>query len=113
MSLESLQKEFKQTVGKGARGCHARNRDWLIKQIQNSSRKKRQKTQKAEIQNSSRKKKQKTQKAESQNSSHKNRQKTQKAETLPTVRAVDEQGRDFSTASLRGSYTVLVFGCLT
>jgi|SaaInlStandDraft_1057018.scaffolds.fasta_scaffold518957_1 cytochrome oxidase Cu insertion factor (SCO1/SenC/PrrC family) len=32
---------------------------------------------------------------------------------LPTVRAVDEQGRDFSTASLRGSYTVLVFGCLT
>lgn len=32
---------------------------------------------------------------------------------LPTVRTVDEQGRDFSTASLRGSYTVLVFGCLT
>ena len=32
---------------------------------------------------------------------------------LPTVRAFDEQGRDFSTASLRGSYTVLVFGCLT
>ena len=32
---------------------------------------------------------------------------------LPTVRAVDEQGRDFSTATLRGSYTVLVFGCLT
>jgi len=32
---------------------------------------------------------------------------------LPGVKAVDEQGRDFSTASLRGSYTVLVFGCLT
>ena len=32
---------------------------------------------------------------------------------LPIVRAVDEQGSDFSTASLRGSYTVLVFGCLT
>lgn len=32
---------------------------------------------------------------------------------LPTVRVVDEQGRDFSTASVRGSYTVLVFGCLT
>ena len=32
---------------------------------------------------------------------------------LPTVRVVDEQGRNFSTASLRGSYTVLVFGCLT
>jgi cytochrome oxidase Cu insertion factor (SCO1/SenC/PrrC family) len=32
---------------------------------------------------------------------------------LPTVKAVDEQGRDFSTTSLRGSYTVLVFGCLT
>ena len=32
---------------------------------------------------------------------------------LPMVKVVDEQGRDFSTASLRGSYTVLVFGCLT
>lgn len=32
---------------------------------------------------------------------------------LPTVNSLDEQGRDFSTASLRGSYTVLVFGCLT
>ncbi len=37
----------------------------------------------------------------------------QPGSTLPSVRAVDEQGRDFSTASLRGSYTVLVFGCLT
>jgi|TARA_B110000495_G_C23026355_1_gene610001 cytochrome oxidase Cu insertion factor (SCO1/SenC/PrrC family) len=32
---------------------------------------------------------------------------------LPTVTAVDEQGQHFSTATLRGSYTVLVFGCLT
>jgi hypothetical protein len=32
---------------------------------------------------------------------------------LPTVIAFDEQGETFSTASLRGSYTVLVFGCLT
>jgi cytochrome oxidase Cu insertion factor (SCO1/SenC/PrrC family) len=32
---------------------------------------------------------------------------------LPTVTAIDEQGEKFSTASLRGSYTVLVFGCLT
>ncbi|MGB0759834.1 MAG: hypothetical protein ACPGPS_09860 [Rubripirellula sp.] len=37
----------------------------------------------------------------------------QPGSNLPSVRAVDEQGRDFSTASLRGSYTVLVFGCLT
>jgi len=29
------------------------------------------------------------------------------------VTAVDEQGQHFSTATLRGSYTVLVFGCLT
>ena len=32
---------------------------------------------------------------------------------LPIVTAVDERGKDFSTASLRGSYTVLVFGCRT
>ena len=33
--------------------------------------------------------------------------------TLPVVSAFDDQGIEFSTASLRGSYTVLVFGCLT
>lgn len=32
---------------------------------------------------------------------------------LPDVSAFDEQGKPFSTKSLRGSYTVLVFGCLT
>jgi cytochrome oxidase Cu insertion factor (SCO1/SenC/PrrC family) len=32
---------------------------------------------------------------------------------LPTAAAIDEQGEKFSTTSLRGSYTVLVFGCLT
>lgn len=32
---------------------------------------------------------------------------------LPKVTAFDEQGQEFSTTSLRGSYTVLVFGCLT
>jgi len=32
---------------------------------------------------------------------------------LPTVTIVNEQGQNFSTAMLRGSYTVLVFGCLT
>ncbi len=32
---------------------------------------------------------------------------------LPTVSAFDQQGERFSTASLKGSYTVLVFGCLT
>lgn len=32
---------------------------------------------------------------------------------LPTVEAFDDQGQVVSTASLRGSYTVLVFGCLT
>ena len=32
---------------------------------------------------------------------------------LPTVSAFDEQGNAFSTSSLRGNYTVLVFGCLT
>ena len=33
--------------------------------------------------------------------------------TLPTVNVFDAQGNPLSTASLRGSYTVLVFGCLT
>jgi cytochrome oxidase Cu insertion factor (SCO1/SenC/PrrC family) len=33
--------------------------------------------------------------------------------TLPKVNVYDEQGERFSTASLKGSYTVLVFGCLT
>ena len=32
---------------------------------------------------------------------------------LPDVKAFDEQGNAFSTSSLRGSYSVLVFGCLT
>ena len=32
---------------------------------------------------------------------------------LPMVKAVDELGDEFSTASLRGNYSVLVFGCLT
>jgi hypothetical protein len=33
--------------------------------------------------------------------------------TLPTVSVFDAQGNPLSTASLRGSYTVFVFGCLT
>jgi cytochrome oxidase Cu insertion factor (SCO1/SenC/PrrC family) len=33
--------------------------------------------------------------------------------TLPTVNVFDAQGKPLSTSSLRGSYTVLVFGCLT
>lgn len=32
---------------------------------------------------------------------------------LPSLKVVDEQGKVFSTDTLRGSYTVLVFGCLT
>lgn len=32
---------------------------------------------------------------------------------LPTIKAVDELGDEFSTASLRGNHSVLVFGCLT
>lgn len=32
---------------------------------------------------------------------------------LPVVKAFDDQGNEFSTASLRGGYSVLVFGCLT
>lgn len=33
--------------------------------------------------------------------------------TIPNVDLFDEQGKPFSTASLRGHYSVLVFGCLT
>ncbi len=33
--------------------------------------------------------------------------------TLPSVNIFDDQGKEFSTASLKGSYTVLTFGCLT
>ena len=32
---------------------------------------------------------------------------------LPSLKVVDEQGTSFSTDTLRDSYTVLVFGCLT
>lgn len=32
---------------------------------------------------------------------------------LPSLKVVDELGTNFSTDTLRGSYTVLVFGCLT
>ncbi|MGI9473303.1 MAG: hypothetical protein ACR2NZ_17305 [Rubripirellula sp.] len=32
---------------------------------------------------------------------------------FPSLNVVDEQGQAFSTDTLRGSYTVLVFGCLT
>ena len=32
---------------------------------------------------------------------------------LASLNVVDEQGANFSTDTLRGSYTVLVFGCLT
>lgn len=32
---------------------------------------------------------------------------------LPDLKAFDEFGNEFSTSSLRGSYSVLVFGCLT
>ncbi|MCA9177281.1 MAG: hypothetical protein KDB14_22485 [Planctomycetales bacterium] len=32
---------------------------------------------------------------------------------LPDVKLLDEQGRDFSTSTLKDHYTVLVFGCLT
>ena len=34
-------------------------------------------------------------------------------ELLPDVDAVDGEGRPFRLSSLRGSHTVLVFGCLT
>ena len=32
---------------------------------------------------------------------------------LPDVTLYDEHGKEFSTTSLRGHYSVLVFGCLT
>lgn len=32
---------------------------------------------------------------------------------MPNIKIHDEQGREFNTASLKGSYTVLTFGCLT
>jgi len=32
---------------------------------------------------------------------------------LPDVTVYDERGEEFSTRSLRGHYSVLVFGCLT
>jgi cytochrome oxidase Cu insertion factor (SCO1/SenC/PrrC family) len=32
---------------------------------------------------------------------------------LPDVVLYDEHGEEFSTTSLRGQYSVLVFGCLT
>lgn len=34
-------------------------------------------------------------------------------EPLPEVAVVDADGREFQLRSLRGKYTVLVFGCLT
>lgn len=34
-------------------------------------------------------------------------------EMLPDVTVFDDQGREFSTKSLREHYSVLVFGCLT
>lgn len=32
---------------------------------------------------------------------------------LPDVSLYDDEGKEFSTTSLRGQYSVLVFGCLT
>lgn len=34
-------------------------------------------------------------------------------EQLPEVNVFDDKGEQFSTKSLRGKHTVLVFGCLT
>ena len=34
-------------------------------------------------------------------------------EVIKTVEVYDAQGKTFNTESLRGKYTVLVFGCLT
>ena len=34
-------------------------------------------------------------------------------DVLPDVTALDENGKEISLRSLRGKYTVLVFGCLT
>lgn len=33
--------------------------------------------------------------------------------TLPDIKLYDDRGEQFSTGSLRGQYSVLVFGCLT
>ncbi|MEC9093981.1 MAG: hypothetical protein VX438_14830 [Planctomycetota bacterium] len=32
---------------------------------------------------------------------------------IPGIKIFDDQGKEFNTASLKGSYTVLSFGCLT
>jgi len=32
---------------------------------------------------------------------------------LPEITLYDDRGKEFSTKSLRGQYSVLVFGCLT
>lgn len=32
---------------------------------------------------------------------------------MPSVKIFDDQGKEFNTSSLKGSYTVLTFGCLT
>lgn len=32
---------------------------------------------------------------------------------MPAVKVFDDQGKEFNTSSLKGSYTVLTFGCLT
>lgn len=32
---------------------------------------------------------------------------------LPAIKIFDDEGQVFNTSSLKGSYTVLVFGCLT
>jgi peroxiredoxin len=33
--------------------------------------------------------------------------------TLPNLTLLDEEGKEFSLASLRGSHAVIIFGCLT
>jgi len=32
---------------------------------------------------------------------------------VPDISLYDDRGKEFSTTSLRGQYSVLVFGCLT
>ena len=32
---------------------------------------------------------------------------------IPGIKIFDDQGKEFNTAALKGSYTVLTFGCLT
>lgn len=34
-------------------------------------------------------------------------------QSLPAIQVYDEHGNDFSLGQLKGSYSVLVFGCLT